>query len=138
MILHTLALFATATLFGGMILYSFGFAPLVFTKLPVAQAGTLLREAFPFYYLFVIGVAIVAALAFVALDGLSAWLMGIVVVLGVAARQLLMPAINRASDARAAGDASAKGRFARLHGLSVVINFVQLAGIGVALYRLAA
>ena len=136
MILHAFALYATAALFGGMLLYSFGFAPLVFTKLPVAQAGRLLRDAFPFYYLFVIGVALVAALAFLALDGLSAWLMGIVVVLGLAARQLLMPAINRASDARAAGDETAKGRFARLHGLSVVINFVQLAGVAVALHRL--
>ena len=137
MIVHTLALFALATLFGGMVLYSFGFAPLVFTKLPMSQASTLLREAFPLYYLFVIGVAIVATLALLGVDTLSAWLLGIVVVLGVAARQLLMPAINRASDARAAGDARAKGRFARLHGLSVVINFVQLAGIATALFRIA-
>ena len=136
MILQTVALFATAALFGGMLLYSFGFAPLVFSKLPMAQASTLLREAFPFYYLFVVGVATGAALALLAVDGLSAWLMGIVVVLGVAARQLLMPAINRASDARAAGEASAKGRFARLHGLSVAINFVQLGAIATVLYRL--
>ena len=130
-----LALFAAATLFGGMLLYSFGFAPLVFSKLPVQQAGALLREAFPFYYLFVIAVALVAGVALLAVDTLSAWLMFVTLVIGVAARQLLMPAINRASDARAAGDESAGGAFKRLHGFSVVLNFVQLAAVGTVLAR---
>ena len=130
-----LALFAAATLFGGMLLYSFGFAPLVFSKLPVQTAGTLLRDAFPFYYLFVIVVALVAGLALLRIDAFSAWLMFITLVIGVAARQLLMPAINRASDARAAGDDSAAGRFKRLHGISVVLNFVQLAAVGTVLAR---
>ena len=130
-----LALFATATLFGGMLLYSFGFAPLVFSKLPVAQAGTLLREAFPFYYLFVIAAALIAGVALLAVDTFSAWLMFVTLVIGVAARQLLMPAINRASDARAAGDDSAGGRFKRLHGFSVVLNFVQLGAVGTVLAR---
>ena len=130
-----IALFAAAALFGGMLLYSFGFAPLVFSKLPVAEASRLLREAFPFYYLFVIGTALVAGLALLAVDSLSAWLMFVTLVIGVAARQLLMPAINRASDARAAGDAAAGGRFKRLHGISVALNFVQLAAVGVVLAR---
>ncbi len=130
-----IALFCAATLFGGMLLYSFGFAPLVFSKLPVQTAGTLLREAFPFYYLFVIGVALVAALALLPVDTFSAWLMLITVVIGVAARQLLMPAINRASDARAAGDDSGAARFKFLHGFSVVLNFVQLAAVGTVLAR---
>jgi len=129
------ALFCTATLFGGMLLYSFGFAPLLFSKLPVQQAGTLLREAFPFYYLFVIVVALVAGLVLLGTDALSAWLMFITLVIGVVARQLLMPAINRASDARAAGDGTAAGTFKRMHGLSVVLNFVQLVAVGTVLAR---
>ena len=130
-----LALFAAATLFGGMLLYSFGFAPLVFSKLPAAQAGSLLREAFPFYYLFVIAMALVAGVALLGVDTLSAWLMFVTLVIGVAARQLLMPAINRASDARAAGDGPAGGRFKRLHGISVALNLVQLAAVGTVLAR---
>ena len=130
-----IALFAAAALFGGMLLYSFGFAPLVFSKLPAPQASALLREAFPFYYLFVIAVALVAGVALLAVDTLSAWLMFVTLVIGVAARQLLMPAINRASDARAAGDGSAGGAFKRLHGFSVVLNFVQLAAVGTVLAR---
>ena len=130
-----LALFAAAALFGGMLLYSFGFAPLAFSTLPADEAGRLLRAAFPRYYLFVIATALVAGLALLAVDSLSAWLMLVTLVLGVAARQLLMPAINRASDARAAGDASAGARFKRLHGISVALNFLQLAAVGTVLAR---
>ena len=137
MIAQALALYALAALFGGMLLYSFGFAPLLFAKLPAAQASALLREAFPLYYLFVVATAGVATLALFGVDAPSAWLLGIVVVLGIAARQLLMPAINRASDARGAGEARAGTRFARLHGLSVAINFLQLAAVAFALSRIA-
>jgi hypothetical protein len=34
-----LALLATALLFGGMVLYSFGFAAFLFSALPAEQAG---------------------------------------------------------------------------------------------------
>lgn len=43
----TLALLATALLFGGMTLYSFGFAAFLFTALPPETAGAALRRAFP-------------------------------------------------------------------------------------------
>ena len=56
-----------------------------------------------------------------ALIALSAW----------PARQLLMPAIN------AATDAGAKGRFKRLHGLSVLITLTHIALAGVVLVRFA-
>ena len=136
MLIPTLALFATATLFGGMILYSFGFAPLVFNKLSMEQASKLLREAFPYYYLFVIGLAALATLTLLRSDALSVWLMAIVLILGIAARQLLMPAINRARDAQQGGDSGAGSRFKRLHGLSVAVNFLQLLLVAMVLYRI--
>lgn len=123
------ALLLTALLFGGMALYSFGFAPLVFSQLPPDSAGRVLRGAFPWYYLFVLGTAALAALALVALDPLSAALMAAVAGLGAVARQALMPAINAARDAQLAGDVAAKARFGALHGLSVALNFVQLAAV---------
>jgi Domain of unknown function (DUF4149) len=55
------ALLSTALLFGGMTLYSFGFAPMVFSALKADVAGGLLRKAFPHYYLFVLMTAVVAA-----------------------------------------------------------------------------
>jgi Domain of unknown function (DUF4149) len=48
------ALLSTALLFGGMTLYSFGFAPMVFSALKTDMAGGLLRKAFPHHYLFVL------------------------------------------------------------------------------------
>jgi hypothetical protein len=51
------ALLLVSTLFGGMMLYSFGFAPMVFSALPAEDAGRFIRAAFPWYYLFVIATA---------------------------------------------------------------------------------
>ncbi|MEM1268308.1 MAG: DUF4149 domain-containing protein [Pseudomonadota bacterium] len=127
--LEPIALLATATLFGGMLLYSFGFAPFVFTSLPAEDAGRLIRRAFPHYYAFVILASGLATLLVLAVDPLSAGLLAASAALGIWARQGLMPAIN------AARDAGEKSKFGRLHGLSVVINFIQLGAIGFALVR---
>lgn len=133
--MEVLTLLLTATLFGGMVLYSFGFAPFLFNHLEPAQAGPAIRAAFPWYYLFVIGTAVAAGIAFLGVDGLSATLLGWVAALGVVARQILMPMINRARDAELAGVEQAKGKFAALHGASVAINFVQLGLIAWVLIR---
>ena len=125
------ALLSTALLFGGVTLYSFGFAPLVFSTLKADVAGGLLRKAFPHYYLFVLITAVAATAALSAFDGFSAALMAGTAVVALIARQRLMPAIN------AARDSGAKGRFDRLHGLSVALNMVQLAAIVWVLVRLA-
>jgi len=63
-----LALLAASTLFGGMMLYSFGFAPLVFKTLAIDEAGRMLRRAFPWYYLFVLATAVVAATLLLSID----------------------------------------------------------------------
>jgi Domain of unknown function (DUF4149) len=125
------ALLATSLLFGGMTLYSFGFAPLVFTALPADVAGQLLRRAFPHYYLFVLLTAAAAGVALWPGDPVASGLMAATAIIAIVARQLLMPAIN------AARDADAKSRFNRLHGLSVALNMVQLAAVVAVLVRLA-
>ena len=129
--LDTLALVLTATLFGGMVLYSFGFAPFLFRQLAPEQAGPLIRAAFPWYYLFVILGGLAAGTVLLFVDGTSVALMGWVVALGVLARQILMPAINTARDA------GERGRFAALHGASVALNFAQLGLLLLVLIRLA-
>jgi len=133
--MEILALLLTATLFGGMALYSFGFAPFLFRELSPEQAGPLIRAAFPHYYLFVIVAALVAGLVLMAVDPRSVALMGWVAALGVLSRQVLMPQINAARDAELAGERVARSRFATLHGLSVAINFVQLGLVGWVLTR---
>ncbi len=125
------ALLATALLFGGMTLYSFGFAPLVFSALPADVAGKLLRQAFPHYYLFVLATAALAGLALWPRDTLSSGLMSATALIAIVARQILMPAINSARDT------GAKRRFNGLHGLSVALNLVQLAAVIAVLIRLA-
>lgn len=135
MILSFAALLLTATLFGGMILYSFGFAPFLFRTVPVEEAGRMLRQAFPWYYAFVLATAVVACALLAATDRRAAIVMALVALIALYARQGLMPAINRARDAQMAGSAGAKARFGRLHGFSVILNFVQLGAIGWILYR---
>jgi Domain of unknown function (DUF4149) len=125
------ALLSTALLFGGMTLYSFGFAPMVFSSLKADVAGGLLRKAFPHYYLFVLVTAMIAAATLVPLDEFSAALMAGTALVAVVARQLLMPAINSARDS------GAKSRFDQLHALSVALNMLQLAAVVWALVRLA-
>jgi Flp pilus assembly protein TadB len=124
----TLALLATALLFGGMVFYSFGFAAFLLTALPPEVARPTIRAAFPHFYLFVIGSAAAAGVLLWPADPLGAALLALIALTTVPARQVLMPAINCATDA------GAKARFKQLHGLSVLVT---LAHIGIAGYVLA-
>ena len=130
-----LALLATAALFGGMLLYSFGFAPLVFRSFPPEEAGRFIRLAFPWYYLFVIGGSALAGLLLAARDVAAASVMTLAALIGLFAHQFLMPAISGAREGRAAGDPAATKRFRRLHGVSVLLNFTQLGLTAWVLHR---
>jgi len=131
MVLAITALLITAILFGGMVLYSFGFATFLFSHLPASDAGTILRKAFPVFYLWCIAVALVAAGLLVFLDTLSAWLVVAIALTTVPARQLLMPAINASSDN------NDRRRFNLLHGLSVLLALAQMVVLGYVLTRIA-
>jgi hypothetical protein len=126
-----LATLITALLFGGMVLYSFGFAAFLFMALPPDVAGRTIRRAFPMFYLFVLGCAAAAAVVLWAGHLPGAGLLALVACTGLPTRQLLMPAINRATDT------GAKGRFKALHGLSVAITLAHIALTGTVLARLA-
>ena len=123
------ALLMTAFLFGGMVLYSFGFAAFLFTALPPEMAGATIRKAFPWFYLFVIAAASFAALLSFAIDPFSAAILGLIAITTVPARQWLMPAINEATDS------GNKGRFKALHGASVMITLVHIGLAGWVLLR---
>lgn len=123
------ALLVTALLFGGMVLYSFGFAAFLFTALPASVAGPAIRRAFPHFYLFVmLGAAIGAGLVW-AYDPLTAGLLALIALTTLPARQVLMPAINHATDT------GAKSRFKWLHGLSVVITLAHIGLSGYVMTR---
>lgn len=127
-----LALLATALLFGGMVLYSFGFAAFLFAALPADVAGPTIRRAFPHFYLFVIVSAIIAAGLFWQADPFGAALLAFIAVSTIPTRQLLMPAINTATDT------GAKTRFKLLHGASVLITLLHIGLSGWALTRFVA
>lgn len=122
----------TALLFGGMVLYSFGFAAFVFSALPSDMARSTIRRAFPHFYIFVLGISAVAGILASGFDQTSAFILAAVAATTIVARQIIMPAINTASDA------GASARFKTLHSLSVIITLAHIAGAGVALIRLGA
>lgn len=137
MILSAIALFAAALLLGGMVFFAAAVAPLVFTRLPAAVAGPFIRQVFPVYYLYVLGLSALAALALAPRRPWDAAGMAAVALLTAWLRQGLMPRINRLSDAAQAGDAAAKPRFDRAHRLSVILNMAQLLVTGAVLLRFA-
>lgn len=121
--MEAIALLLCAALFGGMVLYSAGFAGFLFTVLPADTAGASLRRAFPVFYLLVMVTSGAAAVLVYPSNLISALALAAIALTTLPTRQLLMPAINAASDE------GNKRRFAVLHGASVVIT---LAHIGVA------
>jgi hypothetical protein len=126
-----LAVLCTALLFGGMTLYSFGFAAFLFAALPANTARAALRQAFPWFYVFVLATSVTSAVLWWQRDGAAATAMAIIAATTVPTRQLLMPMINRASDA------NLRGRFQWLHGLSVVITLAHMALAAWVLSKLA-
>ena len=125
--LHTARLLVVALLFGGMFLFAGGFAAFLFRYLPPEGARMLIRKAFPPFYLFVIvSSGLAMALSWLS-DSFSAALMAFVMLTAVAARQLLMPAINRATDL------GNRKRFLWLHGFSVFLTLGHIVLAAVVL-----
>ncbi len=127
--MQTAALLVTALLFGGMVLFSSGFAAFLFKALPPAAAGKALRQAFPHFYLFVLATSAAGSALLLAHDALSTALLAAIFLSTLPTRQLLMPAIN------AATDAGARRRFQILHGASVAITLAHIVASGYVLAR---
>lgn len=129
-VLPAVALLLTAMLLGGMSLFSCGFAIFVLKNLPTDVARSLIRKAFPPYYLLVIVVSALAGLTALPADRLSATLLAAICGTTVIARQVIMPAVNAATDR---GD---RRGFGMLHGVSVLIQIAQIVAAGIVLLRL--
>ncbi len=127
--LRTASLLVVSLLFGGMFLFSAGFAAFLFRHLPPQEARMLIRKAFPLFYLFVIVSSGLAMVLSWRLDSLSGAWMAFVMLTTVAARQLLMPAINRATDL------GYRKRFLWLHGFSVLLTLGHIVLAAVVLVR---
>ena len=126
-----IALLSAALLLGGMTFFSFGFAPVLFAQMPMEQVRPLLRGTFPYYYLVVIAFSGVCAAAAVFVSTEAAAIFAFVCLSTLYARQVLMHQIN------AATDRDDKKAFGRLHGLSVVLQLVQIGLAGYAVLLIA-
>jgi hypothetical protein len=133
--LLTVALFATALLFGGMAFFSAVVAPVVFRLLPAEMAGRFLRGVFPPYYIWVLATSAAAAVALYPLSPLDAGIMAAIAAMAFWLRQVLMPRINALSDRAKSGDPEAKRGFDLSHRLSVGANLLQMIAAAAVLAR---
>ena len=127
----SIAVVLTALLFGGMTLYSFGFAAFLFSALPPQTAGPTLRAAFPWFYRFVTMTSAIAATLWWQHSNEAAILMALIALTTVLVWQFLMPAINRATDT------GSKTQFKWLHALSVVVTLIHIGASGWLLAHIA-
>lgn len=125
-----------AALLGSMLFFPVVIAPMVFSTLPADQAGSFLRSMFPRYYLWGIGLSLIAVLVAIRAQAADFFLLSLVLVGFVISREVLMPGINDARDqSLATGDQASRRRFQRLHNLSVVINIGQIGLLVLLLVR---
>ena len=129
--LHISALLTSSLLFGGMLFFSASFAAFLLKSLPPAEARVLIRKAFPSFYTFVVIASLIAALLALASSLFSASILTLIALSTIPTRQILMPAINAATDAKL------KQRFLMLHGLSVVITLAHIIAVGFVIIDLA-
>ena len=130
-------LLALGTWLGSIVFQSAVVAPVAFSSLDQDGARRLLRRLFPRFFRLGIACGVIALsgiwLAGRAPGSLVFWIVISMLVANVAALALV-PAINAASDAGAAG----KQRFRVLHGASVLLTFGVLAGCIAVLAMLTA
>jgi hypothetical protein len=125
------ALLTTAFLFGGMLLFAGSFAAFLFKVMPIADARILIRKAFPFFYIYVIAASTAAAVLTAQQDMISSAVLAVIALTTIPTRQILMPAINKATDN------DDRVRFMGLHGLSVVVTLAHIVASSVVLVRLS-
>jgi len=128
---HISALLTSSLLFGGMLLFAASFAAFLFKYLPPAEASALIRKAFPPFYIFVIVTSLIAASLALTNSLFSASILALISLSTIPTRQILMPAINAASDAKI------RQRFLVLHGLSVVITLAHIIAVAFVIIDLA-
>ena len=122
-----IALLITSFLFGGMTLFAVGFGPIVLKNLEGNVARVFIRITFPHFYLFVLVISLLAAVAVFVFSPLASIALLAIFFSTIPARQILMPAINAATDK---GD---QKKFKILHALSVAITLAHIVIAGTVL-----
>jgi hypothetical protein len=119
-----------------MVFFSFVVTPVAFRRLDPEAGSALIRALFPVYYR---TMAVLAVGTSLFANARSESLALAVIGLGfVAVMLVLRPLLARARAARERGDFGGEVRFRRLHGLSMIVNLAQMAGVTWVFVRLAA
>ena len=128
--MQLLTTLSVASLFGGMLLFAGGFGTLAFKLLDKATARSLIRDTFPYFYIYVLANSGLAAVLSLVTNMSAFLLIASIFVTTIPNRQILMPAINNAADA------GNKKTWGMLHGLSVAITLAHIVLAGAALHYL--
>ena len=115
-----IALLLSSFLFGGMLLFSIGFGSLSFKFLDVAIARKFVRKTFPYFYGYVLCVSALTALFCLSVSSQTVVLAALVFFSTIPTSKILMPAINKAADAKR------KRSFVLLHTLSVSVTISHI------------
>ena len=110
---------------GMMIFFSFVLAPMIFKILDAENAGKFVRKIFPYYYFVNLIFLTIATIIFFFTSslGIDFYITLALVLSFIFAQFLLMPLINKLKDN------NQEKKFKYAHGLSVLINFVQMIGL---------
>lgn len=120
-------LILSVTVLSIMLFYSLVIAVNVHKTLDRENAGKLLRVLFPSYFL-TTAILSLTALVFSLIEKkfISTILLFLIFLGSIISRQYLVPRINKERDLQLSGDETSKKNFAKLHGLSVSINIIQI------------
>ena len=122
-----ITLLLVSFLFGGMLLFSVGFGTLSFKFLEASIARAFIRKTFPYFYGYVLAVSALIVLFSFNISNLTAALACSIFITTIPST-VLMPAINKASDAKQ------KRKFVLLHTASVLITLFHIIVSAILLY----
>ena len=123
-----ITLLLVSFLFGGMLLFSVGFGTLSFKFLEASIARAFIRKTFPYFYGYVLVTSALIVLFSFNISNLTAALASSIFITTIPASTVLMPAINKASDAKQ------KRKFVLLHTASVLITLFHIIVSAILLY----
>ena len=105
-----------------MLFFSFTIAPIIFKSLDEKNARNFIRNIFPYYYFINLILSILVIVIFISLKfyGLNFYLILSVAILFAFSQFILMPMINKFRDN------NETKKFNYTHGVSVVINIIQM------------
>ena len=120
--MEQISIYLSAGILGIMLFFSFVIAPIIFKSLDEKNARVFIRNIFPYYYSVNLGLCLVAITNYIYLGliDLEFYLILTVGILFAISNFILMPLINNFRDN------NQDNKFKYSHGLSVIINLIQM------------